>query len=272
MKVSIIIPFFNSGPFLPEAIHSAMQASMDLDAELIVVNDGSTEADSLDMLHRLNQEGRIIVIHRENGGPAAARNTGVKASTGEFLLFLDSDNKLRPQFLKETLQAMESDPRTGVVYGNADFFGETLNRKAFVSRAFDKYELLLDNYIDVCSLVRRKAFDEVKGFEEDATIIGYEDWEFWIRLSATPWQFLYLPKVLFDYRLRKQSVITAAATEENYKKVLACIYGKNASIFQERFNELYHQSVFYKQDKQKPFRSYLKFLKGKYLSPKNPSF
>jgi GT2 family glycosyltransferase len=122
----------------------------------------------------------------------------------------------------------------------------------------------MDNYIDVCSLVRHHTFDEVGGFDEERRIIGYEDWELWIRISATNWKFIYLPETLFDYRLRKDSVITAASSDENYHRVQQYVLGKNAALFHKRFGELYHESVFYRNDKQKPLRSYFKFLKDKY--------
>ncbi|MDP9041691.1 MAG: glycosyltransferase [Bacteroidota bacterium] len=266
MDVSIIIPCFNSGEFLPEAIKSAELASKGFNTELIIVDDGSTDQYSLNQLTRIEAQYNHVVLHRFNGGPAAARNTGVQVSSGKYLLFLDSDNKLRPEFLSSTLPALESNPKAGVVYGNAAFFGELPGRKSFVSRAFDKYELLVDNYIDVCSLVRRETFEQAGGFDENRLIIGYEDWEFWIRVSATSWNFVYMPKILFDYRLRKSSVITDASTDENYKNVLSYVCGKNAAVFHERFTELYHEKLFYLHDKQKPFRSYVKFLKEKYIS------
>jgi glycosyltransferase involved in cell wall biosynthesis len=266
MSVSVIIPFFNSAEFLEETLKSAVQATKGFDAEIIIVDDGSTEEGSRDMLNRLDLEGKHKIVRRSNGGPAAARNTGVQKSKGKYLLFLDSDNRLKPDFLSVTIPVMESNAQAGVIYGDASFFGETLGRKAFTSREFSMYELVLDNYIDVCSLVRREAFEQVNGFDESKTIIGYEDWDFWIRISATAWQFIYLPRTLFDYRLRKQSVITEASTDENYKKVLSYVWGKNAAIVQERYSTLYHEAMFYKRDKEKPFRAYLKFLKGKYMS------
>lgn len=264
MEVSIIIPFFNSGEFIDEAICSAEKAAEGFKAEIIIVDDGSTEPLSADRLQGIEKDGKYIVLHRPNGGPAAARNTGVKKSTGEFILFLDSDNKLRPEYLKSCLPLLQSDPKVGVVYSNASFFGEAVARKSFTSRPFNSYDLLLDNYIDVCSLIRRRTFEEAGGFDEEREIIGYEDWDLWIRISATPWKFVYLPETLFDYRLRKNSVITVASSEENYRKVQQFVFGKNAALFHQRFSELYHETVFYRNDKQKPLRSYFKFLRDKY--------
>jgi glycosyltransferase involved in cell wall biosynthesis len=266
MDVSIIIPFFNSGDFIDEAVCSAEKAAEDFKAEIIIVDDGSTEKNSLDQLIKIEKGRKHKVIRRANGGPGAARNTGVKESTGKYLLFLDSDNKLRPEFIKSCLPSLQCDTKTGVVYGNTDFFGETTTRKSFKSRRFNSYEILVDNYIDVCSLVRRRAFEEVGGFDEERRIIGYEDWDLWIRLSGTSWKFVYLPQTLFDYRLRKESVITLASSDENYHNVQQYVMGKNAVLFHKRFVELYHQAVFYQRDKQQPLRSYIKFLRDKYIT------
>ena len=266
MDISIIIPCYNSGEFLEEAVTSAESAADGYNTEVVIVDDGSTDAETLNLLERIKRQAKHIVLHRENGGPAAARNTGVKGSKGEYLLFLDSDNKLRPEFLSAAVPVLEGNPDAGVIYSNAAFFGETGKRKTFNSREFDKYKLIIDNYIDVCSLVRREAFDNVGGFDENRCIIGYEDWEFWIRLSATPWKFIYLPKILFDYRIRMNSVISVASKDENYEKVLTYVYGKNSAFVLKLFSELYHEALFYKYDKENPMRAYLKYFKRKYFS------
>ena len=271
MDVSIIIPCFNSGEFLLEAINSAEQASKGFVTELIIVDDGSTDQYSLNLLSRIEAQYKHIVLRRINGGPAAARNTGVQVSSGKYLLFLDSDNKLRSDFIKITLPKLEANPHAGVVYGNAAFFGEISERKSFTSHTFDKYKLVIDNYIDVCSLVRREAFEKVGGFDEERSIIGYEDWEFWIRMSAASWGFIYVPETLFDYRIRIHSVIANASKEDNYKKVMAYVYGKNASAIQHLFSELYHESLFYKHDKDNPFRTSMKYIKAKYFSSRKNS-
>jgi GT2 family glycosyltransferase len=267
MDTSIIIPCFNSGVFLSDAVASAEQAVKGYDTEVVIVDDGSTDAETLNLLEKIRQQSNHIVLHQENGGPAAARNTGVKVSRGKYLLFLDSDNKIRPDFLTTTIPVLEGNPKAGVVYGNANFFGETDKRKTFNSHSFDKYKLIVDNYIDVCSLVRREAFEKMGGFDECRDIIGYEDWEFWIRLSAASWQFIYLPVILFDYRIRINSVISVASKDENYKKVLSYVYSKNASTVLCLFNELYHESLFYKYDKENPTRAFLKYFK-KNIFPK----
>lgn len=266
MDVSVIIPCFNSAEFLPDAIRTAEMAIKGFKAEIIIVDDGSTQKSMLDLLNKLEETGKYSIVHRKNGGPAAARNSGVKISKGKYLLFLDSDNKLRPNFISTTLPLMKSDAKNGVVYGEAEFFGDNKERKPFKSGPLDKYALLIDNYIDACSLVRRSAWEEVGGFDEDPNIIGYEDWEFWIHLSTTAWEFKYIPEIIFDYRLRKDSVITNSALVENYKRVTDYIYHKHIAVIMERFGQLYHESLFYKRDMDNPLRSFLKFSKRKYLS------
>ncbi|MEO6963379.1 MAG: glycosyltransferase family A protein, partial [Puia sp.] len=113
MDVSVIIPCFNSAEFLPDAIRTAEMAIKGFKAEIIIVDDGSTQKSMLDLLNKLEETGKYSIVHRKNGGPAAARNSGVKISKGKYLLFLDSDNKLRPNFISTTLPLMKSDAKNG---------------------------------------------------------------------------------------------------------------------------------------------------------------
>ncbi|OZI05399.1 hypothetical protein BWI93_25675 [Siphonobacter sp. BAB-5385] len=118
--VSVIIPCYNSGTYLPEALASVEAYQGSYAYEIIIINDGSTDPHTLEYLRELETRGYSI-LHQENKGAAAARNTGVRAARGKYLLLLDSDNRIRPAYLEKGIPVLESRPDVGVVYGNAHF-------------------------------------------------------------------------------------------------------------------------------------------------------
>ncbi len=132
--------------------------------EIIITNDGSIDAVTLSVLNDLAAKD-CTILHQENKGAAAARNAGVKASSGKYIFFLDSDDRVREGYIDKGIAVLEANDETGVVYGKPHFFGEAAKRQ-FTTKAFDFNSLLFDNYIDTCAVIRRKVWDDVHGFDE----------------------------------------------------------------------------------------------------------
>ena len=202
-KVSVIIPCFNHGEFLPEAVASVAQMGR-LDVEVIVVDDGSTDERTGQEVARLVAQG-IKVIRQPNNGLAAARNAGVLASLGQYILPLDADDRLRPGWLDHGIAILNSDPKVGVVYGDAERFGAQLGRWCVGS--FDADWLLNWNYIHASALYRRSIFEENGGYDGTMPVQGLEDWDFWLGALEHGWRFAYLPEVFFEYRQAEGSMI-----------------------------------------------------------------
>lgn len=265
--VSIIIPCFNSGEYLMEALLSIEAYKSQQAIEIIIVDDGSSDESTLEFLENLSRD-RYTVIHQENLGPAAARNLGAAAAKSDSLLFLDSDNKIRPEYIDIGTMILKKHKNVGVVYGNAAFFGETFKPR-FKSRPFDIFTMLMGNYIDVCSVVRKKAFQDVSGFDESRILFGHEDWELWLRMHSKGWKFYYIDQVLFDYRVSNSSLWTQNSTLDNIKAVMHYVYIKHLELFVEHYHLLYHQLESHVRDKNNPFRTLVKNLYQKYfLIPK----
>ena len=121
VRVSVVIPCFNHGEFLPEAVGSVANMKRE-DIELIVVDDGSTDERTRKEMDGLSARG-IKVIRQENKGLAGARNAGVLASQGEYIFPLDADDRLRAGWVNRGISILGSDPKVGVVYGDAECFG-----------------------------------------------------------------------------------------------------------------------------------------------------
>jgi glycosyltransferase involved in cell wall biosynthesis len=250
--LSVIIPCFNSGLYLREAVESVGK-NADL-LTIIIINDGSTDEATLSLLHQLQGEGYRIV-HQENKGPGAARNAGVRASDTPYLFFLDSDNMVRNGYIEEGIKLLESHREVGVFYGRPNFLGATTDR-LFPTKPFDLPSLLVNNYIDLCALVRRTAWESVEGFDENRLLIGQEDWDFWIRLGGHGWGFHFCDKVLFDYRVRPDSLSSQVRKHE----IAQYVFAKNAAIVRKCYLEIHKQYRFYQYDKRHPVRSFVKFF------------
>ncbi len=263
VNISIIISCYNTKPeYLQEAVNSVYDYKGKYNYEIIICDDGSINADTLELLKTFAQTG-IRVLYQENKGPAAARNKGVHHCNSEFILFLDSDNKIKPAYIDEGIAALLANTKAAVAYGDAAFFGNSREGE-FFSGEFNIAKLLVSNYIDMCSVVRRQAWEDVGGLDENRIIIGHEDWEFWISLYKAGWQFMHLSKVLFDYRLRDNSLITQSLNEKKKEKI-QYVFSKHWDLVYENFRKLHTNDIICKEDKKNPLRSFIKYSKAKYF-------
>lgn len=263
--VSVIIPCYNSGQFLPEALESIQLPAGQYPHEVIIVDDGSTDALTLRLLQELSS--RYTVIRQENRGPAAARNTGIRHAQGEYILFLDSDNKLKSTYIEKGIAVLKAKPAVGVVYCDPLFFGDT-EEKRFYTQDFDLFKILESNFIDMCSLIRKAVWEEVGGLDESRVLLGHEDWEFWIRISATSWQFYRLDEALFEYRVRADSLVTQAVQATKHRAMLRYLYAKHIDLILQRYKYLDQQYTYYQYDQRNPLRTFIKFIYRKLTGKK----
>jgi glycosyltransferase involved in cell wall biosynthesis len=227
VKVSVVMPCFNHGKFLQEAVESVMRVGRD-DLELIVVDDGSTDERTRKGVDALLARG-IKAIRQENKGPAEARNTGVLAAQGEYIFPLDADDRLRPGWLEQGTSILSSDPKVGVVYGDAQCFGS--REDPWPTGPFETTRLLRWNYIHVSALYRRSVWEQNHGYDGTMLLQGLEDWDFWLGALEHGWGFAYLPKIFFDYRQAEGSMITRtrgyeSQVEEFIMTKHGCLYGR----------------------------------------------
>lgn len=202
--ISVVVPCYNHGEFLPEAVASVTSMHRD-DVELIIVDDGSTDARTCKEVDMLRAQGHHV-IRQDNRGLAAARNAGVRASLAPYLLPLDADNRLRPGYVENAIRIMNAEPQVGVVYGDAEYMGIRTGRWR-VGR-FDSDRLLHCNYIDACAAYRRAVWEQNGGYDGTMPAQGMEDWDFWLGALEHGWRFAYVPEVLFEYRVAEESMLT----------------------------------------------------------------
>ena len=220
-KVSIVVTCYNLGAYVQEALDSIAAYTGPAQVEVIVVDDGSTEAATRAVISGLDRS-RCTVLEQSNMGLAKARNNGIALATGSYIISLDADNRIHPAFIERSIAILESVPEVGVVYGDAVYFeGRTGPWKV---GAFDFTRLVQSNYIDACACYRRSIWERVGGYDEHMPHMGWEDWDFWLRCSVAGVQFRYVEEIFFDYRVRAGSMIHD--TRKREAELVAYIFAK----------------------------------------------
>lgn len=227
-KLSIIITCYNLGAYLEEAVTSVINYP-DKDAiEIIIINDGSTETSTIEAINTIECDyPELIVVNQNNQGLGNARNNGIAMAKGEFIIPLDADNKLRHAFISESIKVLEEQPEIDMVYGNAEFFGERTG--LWKVDHFNMSEMVLNNYIDACACFRRSIWETLGGYDANMPIMGFEDWDLWLRMGVCGCKFKYVDEVFFDYRVREVSMITRAW--DNRQELIDYIFNKKELQF-----------------------------------------
>jgi glycosyltransferase involved in cell wall biosynthesis len=204
--------------------------------EIIIVNDGSTDPYTCEVMEQLKKKG-YFVVEQENLGLSAARNTGIKLAKGQYILPLDSDNKIRPNYIFKGIEILDKLPEVGVVYGDAEYFGDKSG--LWKVPEFDLRLLLLGNYIDACAVFRKSVWEDCGYYDTEMPIQGYEDWNFWLSIAEKGWKFYHIPEVLFDYRVRSGSMVTNCNIPENQRLLIQYVANKHSDILREEYQKLY---------------------------------
>jgi glycosyltransferase involved in cell wall biosynthesis len=229
IDVTVVIPCFDSGQFMLEAVASFERVAAP-NYELVIVNDGSKERRTLEILKILKDAGYFI-IDQENQGLSAARNAGIRSAAGRYILPLDADNRLRAGFIETAVKILNSMPDVGVVYGFRQFFG--LKNNVDEVPEFDLDELLTFNYIDACAVFRKQTWADCGGYDQKMSPL--EDWDLWIGASEKAWKFHRLQQITFDYRVRPESLISMVDNPEFLDQLLASMMIKHYELYEPRF-------------------------------------
>ncbi|QQO24204.1 glycosyltransferase [Bradyrhizobium diazoefficiens] len=226
--VSVVIPAKNAAAYVGETIASAL-AQGDV-AEVIVVDDDST--DDTVAIVRAVRDPRLRLIYNDSAGVSAARNLGARYASGEWLLFLDADDRLRAGAVAALLAAARGAPRAVLVYGDyntIDSEGHQIGRRGLLKRRRKPSgdvltRLAAGNFIvnGGIALARAETFRAIGGF--DTSLKYCEDWHCWCRLAAIG-EFEFAPKLLLDYRLHTANTMNAAVrTPRDFFPAVARIF------------------------------------------------
>ena len=199
--ISVVIPSYNHGHFIGDAIESVFAQTYS-HHEIIVVDDGSTDRTS----EVVAQYPEVSYVRQRNQGPSAARNCGIQKSRGDYVVFLDADDRLLPQHFEISLDAFRSHPDIGWVCGNFRFLGSDPTwRHIHVCEPLPDYfgTFLRGNFIVAPFVVmyRRQPLVESGGFDE--RVRSCEDWEFYLRLIKQAPLYCH-HQIVGEYRITDQ--------------------------------------------------------------------
>lgn len=238
-KVSVIIPIYNTEKYLRECLDSIINQTL-TDIEVICINDGSTDTTADILMEYRFKDNRVNVFYKENGGLSSARNMGLKHANGEYLYFLDSDDKLLPNAL-ELLYDISTDKNLDVLYFDGESFYETTeiqNRFSLTYTNYYKRRKAYDNIVlgaelfvqmqeddtyrcSVClQFIKRSYLESINlSFYEG---IIYEDNIFSFLCIMQAKRASHLKKILFLRRVRADSIMTKSEIFKNFYGYFIC--------------------------------------------------
>jgi glycosyltransferase involved in cell wall biosynthesis len=212
-KISIIIPCYNQGEYIDEAVDSVLHQTFQ-DFEIIIVNDGSTNEFTKNKLKNYTKP-KCKVIHTDNQGLPSARNNGILVSSGSYILPLDADDKIGPKYLEEATKILDKNHEIGIVYCNAEYF--EARRGRWILPEYSLERMLIMNVIFCSSFFRKEDFLSVGGYECDMKY-GWEDWDLWLRFIEKGKEVYKLPDVHFFYRIKEDKSMISDLVFDSEKK------------------------------------------------------
>jgi hypothetical protein len=233
--VSIIVPCYKQAHFLKESLQSVINQTYH-HWECIIVNDGSPDNTKEIASQWSDKDERFKYVQKKNGGLSSARNEGIAASKGIFILPLDADDILHPDFLQETVPALINNLDIGIVACHSVFFKGTIANLVLthVPKGNSYIYLLYVNQLLATSLYRKECWSQVGGYDETMKD-GFEDWDFWLSVTKGGWDYEVIPQPLFYYRKANHSMLVETI-KTNAEKVKLYLIHKHRDIYIEDFD------------------------------------
>ncbi|MGE5107173.1 MAG: glycosyltransferase family 2 protein [Sphingobacteriales bacterium] len=229
--VSVVIPCYNDGQYLDDSVGSILHQSFD-DYEILIVNDGSTDAATIQKLGSFNHP-KIKVLHKENGHLSSARNYGIKNAVGDIIVTLDADDMYERKFIKKGVAILQKDKTVGAVTCYLKSFGLKTNK--WKPLGGDLKNFLYRQESCASAMFRKECWERIGGYDEQMKT-GYEDWEFWIRLTAAGWKVEVLDDYLLNYRVTDKSMLLTQS-EPNRAKIIDYIMEKHRDLYWQNLKD-----------------------------------
>lgn len=230
-KVSIVVPYYNNETTIEETIKSVVNQKHK-NLEILIVDDGSTEV-SYSLLKKLGEQYNLTILKQTNSGPSVARNYGAQKSSGQYLLFLDADDKIDETYIEKCISKFNENSALQIVYSKARYFD--YKNEDWILPELKFPEFLIDNCIFISALIKRETFIEIGLF--DTNINFTEDWELWMRIiKKYSINSVYrIPETLFYYRKRqeKNSLTDTRDIDDNAEKCRLYIYSKHYDLYKK---------------------------------------
>ena len=224
--VSVVIPCYNLGAYLDQAVQSVLDQSFE-DFEIIIIDDGSTDPVTRHLFTSYKRP-KTRILRTLNQGLAKARNLGIEEARGCYISCLDADDLFEPDFLRRTVEVLEANPS----FAFASCWLKTFGEHSFEWTSTCEFPwLLVGNTVCTAALTRRDALAEVGGFDADMPLAGYEDWDLAISLVERGLPGAVIPEYLFRYRIRKGSMSSSCTAPGNHALLMRYLVEKHAESY-----------------------------------------
>jgi len=236
--VSVIMPAYNVEPYVGDAIGSALAQTF-TDLEVIVVDDGSTDETAQAVRTLARQDSRVKLVQQPNRGLAGARNSALRASRGEFLALLDSDDVWEPTFLEQQLAILHARPDVDIVTGNGWYLGGAKHGQVARPQpdprpAPELASIIGDEWsVFIMSVFRRHVYTGIGPFDE--SMRSNEDYDFWLRAAVAGFTFARNDTPLGHYRVRSDSL---SASNIRMLRGILHVYTKLRPVIADRAREM----------------------------------
>lgn len=231
--ISIIVPCYNQAQYLPDCLQSVVEQTYS-HWECIIVNDGSPDNTEAVALEWAAKDNRIKYLKKENGGLCSARNAGISSAEGKWILPLDADDKIGKDYLKFAHDIMISKSEVGLIYANANYFGD--REEVWALPEYNLKTLLRANMIYCSAFYKKEDWIRIGGYDTNMKN-GWEDWEFWIHLLGTSNKKVYkLEYTGFYYRIKNDSMIyTFVRNDEVLLNTIKYVFKKHIDLYLNNF-------------------------------------
>lgn len=245
-KVSIIMPCYNQGKYVREAIESVLHQTYK-NIEIVCVNDASLDNSNdiiQNILSELNPDNFIYINHKENKGIITTRNEAIEIATGEYILPLDADDTIEPTYVEKAVNILDENPDVGIVYCWVNNFWKDSNSQISKWEDFDISKELFLNSIVNTSMYRKSDFLLVGGYKSYMNK-GWEDWDLWLSIIKKGFKAHLIKEVLFNYRRKffdSRSNSAAKSIDHLYRELLRHhteLYINNDCFIDRVFNQNY---------------------------------
>jgi glycosyltransferase involved in cell wall biosynthesis len=226
VRVAVIVPCFNDGAVVGEAVASARAVPEDV--ELLVVDDGSTDPATAEVLDGLRADG-VRVLRQENTGLPGARMAGLAATGAAYVFPLDADDLLEPATLPLMADALDSDPKAAVCFGDYVEFGDGEDLVRAVPGRLDPFRIAYANEYPVAALFRRTALERAGGWR--AIQYGYEDWDLWMGFAEHGLRGVHAGPGRITYRRRLHGERMLTTAKRNHREIYGELKRRHPGLF-----------------------------------------
>lgn len=214
--VSVIVPCYNQVDYLAETLDSVLSQTYQ-NWECIIINDGSTDNSEQIAQTYCNKDSRIHYYNQDNQGLSMARNNGIRHCHGEYIIPIDADDTIYPEYIALAVAVLDERSDIKIVYCRAEFFGSRTGE--WKLQAFSLQTLLANNCIFCSAMYRRKDYDATIGYNPNMRG-GFEDWDFWLSILEQGGTAYQIPKILFRYRKKEQSMFVDLVADKRKQQNL----------------------------------------------------